>query len=40
MRGGGWYHIPKDLRVSRRAFVSPDSFDHDIGFRCVRAKVK
>ncbi len=37
IRGGSWGSIsPKELSVSNRSYASPDHYNYDIGFRCVR----
>ncbi|MFP4014460.1 MAG: formylglycine-generating enzyme family protein [Chitinispirillaceae bacterium] len=36
LRGGGWYSGPKELRVSKRHWFSPNFAEVSVGFRCAR----
>lgn len=38
IRGGSWYHDPKDARVTNRAFQKPFARAPYVGFRLVRSK--
>jgi serine/threonine-protein kinase len=36
VRGGSWWELPTDIRVSRRFRTVPDNIIYDFGLRCVR----
>lgn|GEM_PF-1264115 len=36
LRGGSWYNISNELRVSERLRHDPQSMFHNVGFRCVQ----
>ena len=35
VRGGSWFTTSRVLRISDRFKVIPNSYSHDVGFRCV-----
>lgn len=35
LRGGSFYNLPKDLRVSNRLWATPDTRHRNMGIRCA-----
>lgn len=40
LRGGSFYHVPRDLRSADRSWFNPEASDENIWFRCMRGSVR